>query len=539
MFSARSIRTPLLVTVVVSLLIMLIGGFIALKTLNDVTTRFSGFVEQDLIRLQSYSGMYAQGLQTGQAIRNIILDPANPKAYENLEKAQKDFSGHLDEATRHAGDEAEATLLKDLAQRWSANVTIKNRVRDLAKAGLQGEAIALLNKEETPSWRNLKDILLKRSDDMTAAVEASKRAVIDQAGRGRTLTISVFVAAFLAALLMLTLVVNRVRHPLIELEDSISRLDTGDGDLTRRLPVTSQDEVGRTATSFNKFLNGLQSTIANVQAEAGRVAQEATQVAGTIEGISASSVQQADASSSIAAAIEELVTSIESVSASTQLVREQSEAGMRQAQSGSRSVDSLRDEMSRIEDSINAIADATTRFVADSRTITALTSEVKDIANQTNLLALNAAIEAARAGEHGRGFAVVADEVRGLAEKSGKAAAEIDRITQSMDSKSTNLEDAIHASTEVLQQSRRSLEEVAVVLQENAATAEQEHAGIDDINHSIAEQKTAGHEIGRNLDLIAGSAEQNSTAARSTSSSAQALKSSAERLRATVSRFRV
>jgi methyl-accepting chemotaxis protein len=536
---SRSMRTPLLATVIVSLLIMLAGGVFALNALEGIAGRFSEFVERDQARLQAYNGMYAQGLQTGQAIRNIILDPANPKAYQNLEKAQKDFSDHLEAATRLAADDAERAVVKDMAQRWTTNTALKNKTRDLARAGLQAEAVSVLNKEETPSWRDIKDILLKRTEEQAAAVEASKKAVQEQAARGRTLSIAAFIVAFVAALLMLTVAVNRVRKPLLELEESISRIESGDGDLTRRLPVRTRDEVGRTAESFNKFLDGLQATIANVQAEADTVAKEASQVASTIENVSSASVQQADASSSIAAAIQQLVTSIESVAASAQSVRDTSDLGLRQAQAGGRSVEELRQEMDRIEQAINGIAEATLQFVNNSRTITALTGEVKDIANQTNLLALNAAIEAARAGEHGRGFAVVADEVRGLAEKSGKAAAEIDHITQSIHAQSQNLEQAIRASTDVLRQSRESLESVAGVLHENAAVADRGHRGIDEISHSTAEQKSAGHEIGRHLDFIADAAERTSNGARETSDSAQALKASAVRLQASVGRFRV
>ncbi len=539
MGNAKSIRTPLLIVVVISSLIMLAGGVIALWSLGNVAARFGQFVEQDQARLQAYGGMYAQGLQTGQAIRNIILDAANPKAYKNLEAAQKEFLDHLQTAQKLANDSAEAGALDDLNRRWAANTALKERIRDLAKGGQIAEAIQVLNKDETPSWRDIKDILLKRTEGQTTAVAAAKKSVEELSARSRLLSIAAFIVAFGVALLLLTAAVNRLRRPLLHLESSIRQLESGDGDLTRRLPVESADEVGRASTSFNKFLDSLQGTIGEVQREANTVARESAQVADTVEAMSLASASQAEASGAIAAAIEQLITSIESVSASAQGVQDTADLSLRHAQDGSKSVTNLRQEMDRIEQSIHGIAQATEQFVNNSRTITSLTGEVKDIANQTNLLALNAAIEAARAGEHGRGFAVVADEVRGLAEKSGKAAAEIDNITQGIRAQSQNLEGAIRASTDVLQASRESLELVANLLQQSMAVVDQEHHGIDDINHSLLEQKSAGHDIGRNLESISASADQTNDAARETSASAQALKDSAMRLETSVSRFRV
>ena len=535
---ASSIRTPLLTAAFVSLLVMLTGGLIALWSLGHVASRFNEFVEHDQTRLQAYNNMYAQGLQTGQAIRNIILDPANPKAYSNLEAAQKEFSTQLGIAQKLATDTGEANTLTELEKAWTSNVLAKTRIRDLAKGGQTTEAVQLLNKEETPSWRAIKETLLKRVEDQEKAVAAAKAEVAAQASRDRWLSILAFVLAFVVASVMLTAVIGRVRKPLLHLEQSIERIESGDGDLTRRLPVESADEVGRIAASFNKFLDGLQRTIASVQSDANTVAERSQRVATTAAQLSSSSATQSEASASIAAAIEQLITSIESVSASAHAVRDTSDQALRHAQSGSSSVTELSEEMARIDQAIQAIAQATEDFVTNSRTITGLTSEVKEIANQTNLLALNAAIEAARAGEHGRGFAVVADEVRGLAEKSGKAAAEIDTITHGIEVQSQTLENAVSGGSSMLDASRSTLQQVADVLRASMTVVDQAHQGVDDINHSLAEQKAAGHDIGRNLDTIASSAESTQTAARETASSADALMATADRLRASVSKFK-
>jgi methyl-accepting chemotaxis protein len=536
--SGTSIRTPLLIAAALSLLIMLAGGLVSLWTLEQVAGRFETFVERDQARLQAYGGMYAQGLQTGQAIRNIILDPANPKAYKNLEDAQNQFETHLAVATQLADSDAERTVTTDLTRRWAANRQAKNRIRDLAKGGQGSEAIQILNKEETPSWREMKDILLKRSEEQTAAVNAARHEVSTLASRGRMLSITAFLVALVVAATMLSATIARIRRPLLHLEESIRQLESGDGDLTRRLTVDSDDEVGRAARSFNAFLDGLHRSISAVQAEASKVNAEASRVAATVADLSDASARQSQSAAAIASAIESLLGGMEAVAQAAREVKATSDVSLQRTEEGGTRLARLRHEIDRVAASVEGIAAATNQFVTNSRTITGLTGEVKEIANQTNLLALNAAIEAARAGEHGRGFAVVADEVRGLAEKSGRAASEIDSITQIIQGESENLEGAVRTGVDILANSHTTLEAVAETLRESAAIVGQEHAGIAQIDRTLGEQRALGADIGQNLQAITRATDQTSQATQATATSARALEGIAASLLSGIGRFK-
>ena len=375
-----------------------------------------------------------------------------------------------------------------------------------------------------------------RKQQVAEANQITTDAVSAAESTTNVMSIGGALAALLAAVFSL-LITRSVTLPMGRMQSTMVEVGSS-GDFTRRIAVDSRDEVGQTARSFNNLMGSLQTTLREMHDNIDKVLDASRSLSASSQQVATSSAHQSESASAMAAAVEQVTVSINHVSDGAREALEISRKSGDLSGQGSEIIHKAATEMRHIADTVRQTSSAIENLGQQSTQISSIAQVIKEIAEQTNLLALNAAIEAARAGEQGRGFAVVADEVRKLAERTANATKEI-----------TEMIDAIQSTARVAVTSMAeagSQVDGGVILAQQAGDAinqikeksAQVLRTVGDISSALAEQSSASNDIATHIEKVAQMTEENSAATKETAGASDRLVQLADTMRTAVNRYK-
>jgi len=472
-------------------------------------------------------------------LRDVIL-ASTPEALDKAMEQLKENNKVIDESVDviDASSKSAKKAVQETREALAAYKAFQEKLVGMVRAGKKGEADAY---GKTPEIAQI----IKSCTDKVKGLSAAKIQNANKRVQGTIeLTVSSLEISVASSVVMLlvavglgffvTRVITRPIHDLARKAEQIAG-----GDLTIQVAQNSHDEIGELAGSFARMAGSLHDTLCRVSDTSSQVAAASEHLQTTSGRISDGTEEVARQAITVATASEELSATSGDIAQNCHAAAQSSRQANNAAETGAAVVAQTVDVMSRIADRVNSTARTVEALGTRSDQIGDIIGTIEDIADQTNLLALNAAIEAARAGEQGRGFAVVADEVRALAERTTKATKEIGEMIKSIQLETrgavTEMEQGVievRQGTDEASKSGAALQEI--IDQINAVTMQ-----VSQIATAAEEQSATTGDITQNIQMISEVVQETAQRSQESANDAGRLANLSEELRSLVKRFRL
>ena len=436
---------------------------------------------------------------------------------------------------------------KDGAEEKALSIHMEDE-RDIRKELVDPGVEALISNIESEIEQDI--ILLNKSQNMKTIIQYS-----------------ITLLSIVVGILIATFTIGSINKPIKKMNARLREIAEGEGDLTQTIDLSSKDELGEMAYSFNKMISKLRELIKQVGYNAEQVAaaseqlsassEETTrateQIASTVQEVAIGTTKQVENMSETSKTVNSISLSVDKIACSSEVVVTTTVQASEKAAEGNKAVATVVTQMNNIHNTVNELSEMVNRLGERSSQIGKIVEAISSIAKQTNLLALNAAIEAARAGEHGRGFAVVADEVRKLAEQSAGSAQEITQLITAIQVDTSNtvitMEDTtsqvaegisfVHDAGKSFEQIQQAVQEVTTQIQEVTSAVQEMSVGTKhlvqsvDITAETLDLTTSG------TQSMSAATEEQLAAMEEITASSSSLSKMAEALQELVGRFKV
>ena len=524
---------------VITLLILVAGLSIERLSQLDDATRL--IAKDRWVKVQLTNDMSQHTNQIAIGLRNMMLTNDRDdmiKQKESILENRKMIAKAIEILQPMVVLPRGKNLLDEALKQRQRYIAGQEKLIGLIEGGSGDAARQFLNNELRPILKDYQSALSTFAQFQAELVSEASQSASETYEMARNLTLAAVLVSLAIAAGISLWIIRSVTGPLGGEPNAAKAVveRIAQGDLTGEIHLKAGDSASLMAATAHMQAS-LRQMIGGLKQNAESVAGSAQQLATISHQVAAATAEQSSAAAAMASSVEEMTVSISHISESAQSAHLVTNQTGTLSQTSSHVIKTMAEEIKDISQTVSDAATTIQAMGESSQKISSIVLVIKEVADQTNLLALNAAIEAARAGEHGRGFAVVADEVRQLAERTAKATTEISNMINGVQS---NAQAAVGIMQQAVSQVESGVDmahKANESMQGIADGALKVVSAVNEISHALKEQSSASNEIAANVERIAQMSEENSAATLSTADTARQLEALASQTREAVSHF--